>query len=335
MGTAMTNHDIELMGHLIRRAGFGATRDEIEQYAAHGYDATVDMLMDTGRPDGIQIDLIRRYHPDHSGGLGMSGFGAYWLHRMINSRTPLVEKVSLFWHGVFATGYSKLTQGKVLMDQIQMFRNHGFGDLRTLLIELSRDPSMIIWLDNNDNHNGAINENYGRELLELFSMGVGNYTEDDVKEASRAFTGWTIGNTEYMKLKADNDSLWPYGRLNLHFEFRDYDHDEGEITFLGHTGNFNGGDIVDIICDQQATARSSRGTCTASSWRMSLRCRRGRTRRHATPRPSTSCPRPTSRADAQSSPCSTPCSGLASSSRNLCGMRRSRVPPSSWRAFSG
>ena len=255
MGTAMTNHDIELMGHLIRRAGFGATRDEIEQYAAHGYDATVDMLMDTGRPDGIQIDLIRRYHPDHSGGLGMSGFGAYWLHRMINSRTPLVEKVSLFWHGVFATGYSKLTQGKVLMDQIQMFRNHGFGDLRTLLIELSRDPSMIIWLDNNDNHNGAINENYGRELLELFSMGVGNYTEDDVKEASRAFTGWTIGNTEYMKLKADNDSLWPYGRLNLHFEFRDYDHDEGEITFLGHTGNFNGGDIVDIICDQQATAR--------------------------------------------------------------------------------
>ena len=164
MGTAMTNNDIELMGHLIRRAGFGATRDEIEQYAAHGYDATVDMLMDTGRPDGIQIDLIRRYHPDHSGGLGMSGFGAYWLHRMINSRTPLVEKVSLFWHGVFATGYSKLTQGKVLMDQIQMFRNHGFGDLRTLLIELSRDPSMIIWLDNNDNHNGAINENYGTRV---------------------------------------------------------------------------------------------------------------------------------------------------------------------------
>ena len=141
----------------------------------------------------------------------------------------MVEKVALFWHGVFATGYSKLAQGKVLMDQIEMFRRHGFGDLRTLLVELSRDPSMIIWLDNNDNHNGAINENYGRELLELFSMGVGNYTEDDVKEASRAFTGWTVGNTEYMKLKADNDSLWPYGRLNLHFEFRDYDHDEGEI----------------------------------------------------------------------------------------------------------
>lgn len=255
MGIAMTNHDIELIAHLMRRAGFGATRDEIEQYAAQGYDATVDMLLDTDRPDGIEIDLIRRYHPDHSGGLGMSGFGAYWLHRMINSRNPLVEKVALFWHGVFATGYTKLTQGKVLMDQIQMFRDCGFGDLRSLLVELSRDPSMIIWLDNNDNHNGSINENYGRELLELFSMGVGNYTENDVKEASRAFTGWTVGNTGYMKLKADNDSLWPYGRLNLHFEFRDDDHDEGEMNFLGHTGNFNGEDIVDIICGQQATAR--------------------------------------------------------------------------------
>ena len=124
----MTNHDIELMAHLMRRAGFGATRDEIERYAAQGYDATVDMLMDTSRSDGIQIDLLRRYHPDHSGGLGMAGFGAYWLHRMINSRTPLVEKVALFWHGVFATGYSKLAQGKVLMDQIEMFRRHGFGE---------------------------------------------------------------------------------------------------------------------------------------------------------------------------------------------------------------
>ena len=251
----MANHDIELIAHPMRRAGFGATRGEIEHYAAQGYDAILDMLLDIDQPNGIHEDLLRRYHPDYSGGIGMAGFGAYWLHRMINSRTPLVEKVALFWHGVFATGYAKLAQGKVLMDQIEMFRQFGFGDLRPLLVELSKDPSMIIWLDNNENHNGAINENYGRELLELFSMGVGNYTEDDIKEASRAFTGWTVGNTEYMKMKADNDSLWPYGRLNLHFEFRDYDHDVGEIHFLGHTGNFDGDDVVEIICQQQATAR--------------------------------------------------------------------------------
>ena len=246
---------IELIAHLMRRAGFGATRDELEAYAAQGYEATVDMLLDMDRPDGIQHDILRRYHPDHGGGLGMGGITANWVHRMINSRNPLQEKVALFWHGVFATGYAKLTQGRVLMDHIQMFRNHGVGDLKTLLIELSRDPAMIVWLDNYDNHNGAINENFGRELLELFSMGVGNYSEDDIKEASRAFTGWTIGNTEYSLMRARNDSLWPYGRLNLHFEYRPDDHDNGVKRFLSESGNFNGEDIVDIICKQEATAR--------------------------------------------------------------------------------
>ena len=109
---------------------------------------------------------------------------------------------------------------------------------------------MIIWLDNQDNHKDAINENYGRELLELFSMGVGNYTEDDIKECARAFTGWTIANREYMELRSQRDSDWPYGRISWHFEFHPEDHDYGEKTFLGETGNFNGEDIVDIICKQ-------------------------------------------------------------------------------------
>ena len=87
---------------------------------------------------------------------------------------------------------------------------------------------MIVWLDNCENHNGAINENYCRELLELFSMGVGHYSEDDIKEAARAFTGWTIGNTDYMTLKSMRDSIWPYGRLSFHFEFKPEDHDNGE-----------------------------------------------------------------------------------------------------------
>ena len=113
---------------------------------------------------------------------------------------------------------------------------------------------MIVWLDNHDNHRGAINENFGRELLELFSMGVGNYSEDDIKEASRAFTGWTIGNREYMALRAERDSIWPYGRISWHFEFDENDHDEGEKEFLGQRGNFDGEEIIDIICRQPATA---------------------------------------------------------------------------------
>ena len=243
------------MAHLMRRAGFGASHDELALYADEGYDATVDRLLDPDVDDGIQQDMLRRYHPDHSGGLGAAGMASYWLHRMVNTRKPLQEKVTLFWHHVFATGYAKVAQGRVLMDQAEMFRQLGFGSLKTLLIELSRDPSMIFWLDNEENHKGAINENFGRELLELFSMGVGNYSEDDIKAAARAFTGWTVSNTKYMKMRADNDSLWPYGRLNLHFEFDEDDHDDGELTFLDETGVFNGEDIVDIICRQSATAR--------------------------------------------------------------------------------
>ena len=251
----MSSQGIALMGHLMRRAGFGAAWEELEAYASDGYEATVDRLLDTETDEQIPLDLLKRYHPDHAGGIGIGGVTTYWLFRMMNSKRPLQEKVALFWHGVFATGYAKIAQGRVLMDQIDMFRSHGMGSLRTLLVELSKDPSMIMWLDNYDNHKGSINENYGRELLELFSMGVGNYSEDDIKECARAFTGWTVGNAEYMEMRVRNDSLWPYGRLNLHFEFHPDDHDDGEKSFLGQTGRFGGEDVVDIICRQPATAR--------------------------------------------------------------------------------
>ena len=247
--------DLELMAHLMRRAGFGAGRDELETLAATGYEAVVDDLLETEESHSMSDDLIRRYHHEQSGLMGQNNPGAYWLYKMISSGSPLREKVALFWHSIFATGYPKVVNGKVLVEQIGMFRRHGMGSLRTLLIELSRDPAMISWLDNLDNHKDAINENYGRELLELFSMGVGNYTEDDVKECARSFTGWTIANTDYMHLRAERDSIWPYGRLGWQFEYRPEDHDDGEKTFLGHRGNFNGEDIIEIICQQPATAR--------------------------------------------------------------------------------
>ena len=113
---------------------------------------------------------------------------------MINTANPLQEKMALFWHGLFATAYEKIENGRAVASQIETFRRLGLGNFRTMLVELSRDPAMIIWLDNDTNHREALNENYGRELLELFSMGVGNYSEDDVKECARAFTGWTIAN---------------------------------------------------------------------------------------------------------------------------------------------
>ncbi len=251
----MGTDNIELIAHLMRRAGFGATRTELEAYVAQGYDATVEALINPANPQWMGDYMIRRFHHEQSGMMGPRASGENWLYRMITTSAPLLEKMCLFWHGIFATGYPKVIHGKVLWDQVGMFRRHGMRSFKTLLVELSKDPAMIVWLDNQDNHKGAINENFGRELLELFSMGVGNYSEDDIKSCARAFTGWTIGNTEYMVLRSERDSDWPYGRIAWHFERRSDDHDDEDKTFLSQTGQFDGKDIIDIICQQESTAR--------------------------------------------------------------------------------
>jgi len=249
------DNDIGLIAHLMRRAGFGANREQIGMHANAGYQNTVEALLNPGEEDRMDDHLIRRFHPELSGMMGPNAPGQNWLYRMATTSAPLREKMALFWHGIFATGYAKVIHGKALSDQTRMFRTFGMGSFKDLLIQLSKDPAMIIWLDNQDNHNGAINENFGRELLELFTMGVGNYTERDIKECARAFTGWTIANCEYMELRSQRDSDWPYGRIAWHFKYHPEDHDDGEKEFLGQRGRFNGEDIIHIICQQEATAR--------------------------------------------------------------------------------
>ena len=249
------DNDIGLIAHLMRRAGFGANREQIGMHANAGYQSTVEALLYPGEEDRMDDHLIRRFHPELSGMMGPNAPGQNWLYRMATTSAPLREKMALFWHGIFATGYAKVIHGKALSDQTRMFRTFGMGSFKDLIIQLSKDPAMIIWLDNQDNHNGAINENFGRELLELFTMGVGNYTERDIKECARAFTGWTIANREYMELRSQRDSDWPYGRIAWHFKYHPEDHDDGEKEFLGQRGRFNGEDIIHIICQQEATAR--------------------------------------------------------------------------------
>ena len=250
----MSESNVAQMAHLMRRAGFGASRDELERRVEQGYEDTVEELLDTSGASSMPDDLIRRYHVEQSELRDLAGSAAYWMYRMISTDKPLEEKMALFWHGLFATGYAKLNQARSQLNQVEMFRRNGLGRFDELLLEISRDPAMLVWLDNNDNHGKAINENYGRELLELFSMGIGNYTEDDIKECARAFTGWTLGNAEYMAVRAQKDSIWPYSRIAWHFNYREEDHDDGEKTFLGETGNFNGADIIQIIAKQDATA---------------------------------------------------------------------------------
>ena len=238
--------DIALMGHLMRRAGFGAPQEELQTRAAKGYDATVEELLHPEELPAIDENEFYRYFPGYEGALGPPINQAEWVYRMINTKRPLEEKIALFWHQLFATGNSKVDNPPELTQQIKMFRNYGLGSFKELLVELAKNPAMIYWLDNNGNHNGAINENWGRELMELFALGVGNYSEDDIKEASRAFTGWTI---------APKIPRNPLGRFYWNFEYKPEDHDDGEKTFLGHTGNFNGEDIIDILADQPATPR--------------------------------------------------------------------------------
>ena len=253
----MADRDLALMAHLLRRAGFGAGRWELERYAAQGYEATVEELLhpEEAPPALEDEDLIRRYHIDQNSLIYVESCQAYWLYRMINTRRPLEEKIALFWHHVFATGYTKLNQPKAILKQVEMFRRHGLGSFRNLLVELSRDPAMLFWLDNKDNRKDAVNENYGREILELFSMGVGNYTEDDVRQCSRAFTGWTIRNASLHASRVSRDSVWPYGRLDWQFEYLSEYHDDGEKAFLGERGDFDGEEVIDIICRNPATAR--------------------------------------------------------------------------------
>ena len=243
----MASREIALMAHLMRRAGFGATRDELEDRVAKGYEATVEeLLCSNDQHPGNRYELLR-YHPwAWSPGTPRGMGAAEWFYSMISTIRPLEEKMTLFWHSVFAVGVSKVDHYRELTDMISMFRQKGLGDYRELLLEIAKNPAMIYWLDNHENHADSINENWGRELLELFSMGVDNYTEVDVRECARAFTGWTI---------AHHLPRFPLTRFQWEFEYREQDHDDGEKTFLGETGRFNGDDIIRIICEQPLTSR--------------------------------------------------------------------------------
>jgi len=188
---------------------------------------------------------MARFHPDTELLANPPEGASNFMYRMINTERPLEEKMTLFWHMVFCTGYSKLDAAPDIIEQLAKFRRRGMGNYQELLVELAKDPAMIFFLDNNMSHKKAPNENWGRELLELFSMGQGNYTEKDVFECSRAFTGWTI---------SPKIPRFPYARHKWGFEYKPEDHDGTDKEFLGHTGPFNGEDIIDIIVKQPATA---------------------------------------------------------------------------------
>ena len=238
VSTGLITDDLKL-SHLLRRAGFGASPSEFASYKALGVTGAVDRLVNfeqvdnsalDGRLQALNLDLTKR--PD---------LGRWWLTRMIYTARPLEEKMTLFWHGLLTSAISKVGRTTPMLNQNNFLRTKTLGRFPDLLKGISRDPAMMIWLDTVSNKKGHANENYARELMELFSLGIGNYTETDVRESARAFTGWG--------LRGD----FKLGQEDYVFEPRQ--HDAGSKTFLGQTGNFNGDDIVDIIVQQPASAR--------------------------------------------------------------------------------
>ena len=246
------SNDVALMAHLLRRAGFNASRDEIETAAAKGYDTVVEELLNPGNTSGVEDDLMLRYHPtyNHPGAIEINIQN--WVYRMVNTEYQLKEKMALFWHMIFCAGHSKIDSGEEMGRMVQMFRDKGMGSFQELLMELSTSPAMVYYLDNSESHKDAINENYGRELLELFSMGVGmdedfNYSEDDVKacgprvhrlehrpaDTRRSPTAAAPGNSGLTR-----PTTTPPKRRSS-----------------GKTGNWNGDDILNMIAADRATAR--------------------------------------------------------------------------------
>ena len=275
----------ERAGHLLERAGFGGTPEEIARLAAmspaeavksfvySGPDASLkpfehsgihdpglepfpesrpaatERAEKTGESMGVRAKPggNRRLQPVantffywlRASALETNRVSYWWANRMVASQAPLQEKMALFWHGHFANNEDKVRDYRKLLNQLELFQTKGTGNFRDLTVAVAQDPAMLTFLDAGKNVKGAPNENFAREIMELFTMGVGNYGEKDVREAARAFTGWNYVDTKFVVNAAQ--------------------HDDGQKTFLGRTGPFDGVQVIDIIMEQPVTANFMAG----------------------------------------------------------------------------
>ncbi|MCH7815924.1 MAG: DUF1800 family protein [Proteobacteria bacterium] len=206
--------------------------------------AATDLAKATGEALGIKVkpEGNRRLQPVvnkffywlRASVLETNRVAYWWANRMVASNRPLQEKMALFWHGHYAVNESKVRDYRKLLKQLELFHEMGTGSFRDLMVAIAQDPAMLSFLDASVNVKGAPNENFAREIMELFTMGVGHYTETDIREAARAFTGWNYADLDFVI----NQDL----------------HDDGEKMFLGHRGNFDGVEIIDLIMEQPVTA---------------------------------------------------------------------------------
>jgi len=217
--------------HLFRRAGFGATQSELSAAVSKSPSAVVDELLTGSEPDSFRAEMKSLSNAAIATG-NVQQLSAWWAYRMLSTPMQLLEKTTLFWHGHFATSAEKVTDGHLMLTQNELLRSFAFGDFSKLLLEISRDPAMLVYLDSATNRKSHPNENYAREIMELFCLGEGNYTETDIRELARCFTGWEIRREE--------------------FRFNRYQHDSGTKTIFNKTGDFGGEEGVQIVIEQQS-----------------------------------------------------------------------------------
>ncbi len=280
IGPADWNYDFA--AHLLERAGFGGTPEEIQALARltpaeavrrlvyfqsiennlppfdhsgihdpgiepfpESRPAVTKMAKEKGEALGIKVKpggdrplqpiVNKFFYWLRASVLETQRTGYWWANRMVATNHPLEEKIALFWHGHFAVNEAKVRDYRKTLGQLDLFQKYGTGSFRDLMASVAKHPAMLSFLDAGVNVKGAPNENFAREIMELFTMGVGNYSEKDIREAARAFTGWNY--------------------VDLEFAVNKDQHDDGQKTFLGRTGNFDGVDVIDIILKQPVTAR--------------------------------------------------------------------------------
>ena len=262
--------------HLLNRAAFGGTTAEVEQAVADGLEATVDRLIArasgpgeglasragrlrgefalpqamTSGPDFEPRDATLALIPDFFSDRGVynkvadvRGYSSAWIDSMYSGTDPLRDRMTIFWHGHFVSSYREVQSSRDMLHQLEFLRAHALSDLETLVQGIARDPAMLEYLNNDINVKASPNENWARELMELFTLGVGNYTEADIKEAARAFSGWTTRDHE--------------------FHFARDQHDYGPKTVLGVTGNLDGGLVIDVLLEREACANFLAGKLLA------------------------------------------------------------------------
>jgi len=221
-------------GHLYRRAAFGASWDQLQQALSDGPQRTLDKLL---RPQADIASFNSEYDEYESSGTGSAdGLRAWWLRRMILTPHPLLEKMTLFWHSHFATNGAEVKNARLMRQNIQLLRSNALNSFRTMLKGISQDPAVLIWLGAEANRKARPNENFTRPLMETFTLGPGNYTEKDIQETSRAFTGWFV--------------------LRSQLRYIPREHDGNLKQILGQKGNFTSDDVLRILLEQPATAQT-------------------------------------------------------------------------------